>query len=108
MNTSKDTRERIKEILIFGIGVYDPQIDDKVYDVVEVFKEYIEKTVPKVDKISYEALYVAHEHIKSLLLEGLEKENRVAPSVNGGTCNKCGEKNIEIVGMNIHKCKENL
>lgn len=25
-------------------------------------------------------------------------------SVNGGTCTKCGEKNVDIVGMNIHKC----
>jgi len=27
-------------------------------------------------------------------------------SVNGGTCVKCGEKNCQAVGPNIHKCKQ--
>jgi len=26
-------------------------------------------------------------------------------SVNGGTCYKCGEKNVNAVGSNIHKCQ---
>lgn len=28
-------------------------------------------------------------------------------SVNGGDCFKCGKKNIEIVGLNIHQCTHN-
>ena len=33
------------------------------------------------------------------------KNKIIITSVNGGTCNKCGEKNCNAVGPNIHQCK---
>lgn len=47
-------------------------------------------------------------HISEILKSAHFRGLVLAPSVNGGTCNKCGEKNIHIAGPGrpIHVCKK--
>lgn len=42
------------------------------------------------------------KHIPNMSRDGSQTKNL---SVNGGTCYKCGEKNCDAVGENIHQCK---
>lgn len=41
---------------------------------------------------------------ESRIAQQLAKEEKII-SVNGGTCVKCGEEKVDIVGSNIHECK---